>query len=434
MDEKPHIGSNSDSFESDEVDTDIGAERFVWPPRPLIDRVPKATLCDDLVGPSQADPVGSNQRVQDSGESTGTVIATVALTENVAAHTSVSHQSGVASTQNEHADDEFASASWWRVIERGWLGLKGLPLHDRLAQADWSADTPRIYCQHCGQTRPHTNHPTQFNQHDSIQQLQQSSNSASAGGSVAMSLSVNRCAACVNEEHPWDVLIRLSAYRDPLAGVVRDIKFTRWRSLGVDAGRLLGEQIAPVFSLLAGGMGGWGLGGLDRGPWIVPVPISYRRRVSRGIDHTRAIAEGVRQVVGGDVRRILDREHRPSQTSLPADERRRNLSGAIWCRRPPPSPHTPPPHDPQPQQSKTPPGAGSVVVVIDDVMTTGATMRAACGAIRKAERDAGRKRPADRCRIVAAVLCVADDRETQRNNEADFADSEYPGLGLGLSP
>ena len=64
--------------------------------------------------------------------------------------------------------------------------------------------------------------------------------------------------------------MRLGAYAPPLAGWIGEVKFTRFGSLGVALGRLLGTQMQRA--------------GPGPGPIaIVPVPASVRRRIVRGI-------------------------------------------------------------------------------------------------------------------------------------------------------
>jgi len=380
----------ADSPTSSKVDEEVVVDRFVWPPRPLVDhaRRPASVVHSDIV---RRVPEEHDQRSASESARPDLVAGPASRLGELV--TTSADSNGLQSNLDP------GCGSWWKVIERGWLGLRGFPLSDRIEADGWSPDTPDAYCRSCGRsTRPETR-PTVLN--GSQDRTQSRGVDVSCGHSGADGMG-SRCSRCAGErEPPWDVVVRLSSYREPMAGVVRDIKFTRWRSLGVEAGRLLGESIAGELEP------GW--------PCIVPVPISYRRRVARGIDHTAAIALGVRQVLGGEVGRILGRKHRPSQTSLSAEQRRRNLAGAIWSRRPPP--------------------IGRTVVVIDDVMTTGATMRAACGAIRAAERALHRrlgtgkngqgKGVGVKIRIVVAVLAVAEDAE-------DLMDSEYiePETGM----
>jgi len=85
---------------------------------------------------------------------------------------------------------------------------------------------------------------------------------------------------------------------------------------------------------------------------VIPVPLSSARLRSRGYNQAAEIA---RQLARGklDVDVCVRRGDSVPQTELPWDERRRNVRGAFGCRRP---------------------LAGATVAVVDDVMTTGATL------------------------------------------------------------
>lgn len=98
---------------------------------------------------------------------------------------------------------------------------------------------------------------------------------------------------------------------------------------------------------------------------IVPIPLHRKRLSSRGFNQSAvlAVAAAGRSRVRVDVlARLRDT---PSQTSLDRDQRRSNLDGAFTVARP----------------ARV---RGRLVVVVDDVVTTGATMRAAMGALREA--------------------------------------------------
>jgi predicted amidophosphoribosyltransferase len=165
-------------------------------------------------------------------------------------------------------------------------------------------------------------------------------------------------------------------YRGLLRDVVHEVKFTAWRRLGTDAGRMLGVQLVAL------------LEGVARDKLVlIPVPSTLRRRMARGIDHSLVLARGVREVTGGRIVRALARSHRPSQVGLPVTQRRRNVAGTMRVRG----------------------GAdlgGCTVVVIDDVRTTGATMMEACKALTRGSGERG-NRPVQ---VWAAVLGVAVER------------------------
>lgn len=243
--------------------------------------------------------------------------------------------------------------SIWSAIEHTWLGLASPPLAERSAAEGWHPDDPGAYCWRCGR---------------------------SAG---AFAVGADGCSECESTRVPWARVVRLGSYLPPLSALVREVKFTAFPRLGVDLGRLLGSAIASALREAVAE------GRLAPGPRveIVPVPTSFRRRLARGIDHAAAIARGVAGVAPtGETWRVrpdLSRSHRPSQLSVNPSGRARNVAGSMrpsargqwrrnwsaWRAR----------------ESLTTPSTGQVsrvTVLIDDVMTTGATMREACRAYR----------------------------------------------------
>ena len=101
---------------------------------------------------------------------------------------------------------------------------------------------------------------------------------------------------------------------------------------------------------------------------VVPVPLHPRRLRARGFNPALAVARAVARSAGAPVaptalERVRDT---PSQTGLDAAARRRNVRGALRARRP------------------VPPR----VWIVDDVITTGATLREAARALRGAGAEA----------------------------------------------
>lgn len=166
--------------------------------------------------------------------------------------------------------------------------------------------------------------------------------------------------------------MRLGRYEAPLSDWICEVKFTRWRVLGFELGRTLGRQLRAA-----------GFAASNKAV-IVPIPTSFRRRVSRGIDHAAVIARGVSWELNVPLSRALKRKHRPSQRSVAISDRVRNVSGSMFL-------------------ARSANLAGKAVLLIDDVMTTGATMRTAARALASSSQT----RPPNA--IWAAVLAVTPD-------------------------
>lgn len=217
-----------------------------------------------------------------------------------------------------------------REAENWWLAPTSLPLERRADQTGWAPDDLGRYCNRCAQT-------VGFGEDDEF-----------------------GCASCRSRRLVWSRAVRLGAYDGDLAAWIREVKFHGNASLGVDLGRALAGR------LLASG--------LPTGRvCVVPIPISRRERLSRGVDHARCIAEGVAKGLRSPLVVALTRRHGPSQREMAsATARERNVKRVFRTR-----------------------GgvdlSGWTTVVVDDVMTTGATMRAASRALwprRHSERPA----------------------------------------------
>jgi ComF family protein len=132
----------------------------------------------------------------------------------------------------------------------------------------------------------------------------------------------------------------------PIQSVLHELKYGGKPSLGV----LLGLRLAPkVRSSLAG----MRFGGL------VPVPLHAAKQRERGYNQSERIAAGISRGTGMPLLKgvLWRRRNTVSQTTLGIDERRENVTGAFSAGR----------------RGRS--EAGEAFVLVDDVITSGATVR-----------------------------------------------------------
>lgn len=158
------------------------------------------------------------------------------------------------------------------------------------------------------------------------------------------------------EGSPWRTLIHRFKYGG------------KWR-LGYDIGKMYGMSLAE--SALYRDV-----------ECVVPIPLHYRKRLHRGYNQSQYIADGIAEsmgieVVADAIRRV---RNNPSQALRRAQDRWDNVEGIFKLTKP----------------DKL---RNRHILLVDDVLTTGATLVSCIAAIREALPD---------CRISVATLAVSD--------------------------
>ena len=143
------------------------------------------------------------------------------------------------------------------------------------------------------------------------------------------------CGRCLSEAPRYDATFAALAYEFPADALVHSLKFRGELALAGFLGEALSSQVD-----------------LNEVDLVIPVPLSGARLRERGYNHAAEIA---RQLARAKLDLSLCERSRDTQPqmALPFDERRRNVRGAFRCTRA---------------------LRGETVAVVDDVMTTGATL------------------------------------------------------------
>ena len=170
-------------------------------------------------------------------------------------------------------------------------------------------------------------------------------------------------------------------------------KDRRRRDLRAVLAVLLARAVAAARRDLGAAADGWA-GSNGPPPVLVPVPSSDRAARERGGDHMRRLAasaaarEGLRQVALLRVGRAIE-----DAAGLSATARRANVAGAYVCRRLGPA------------AGRSPSSArASPVILVDDIVTTGASLLEAARCLQAAGYDV---RGAAVVAVVARPLCPA---------------------------
>ena len=161
------------------------------------------------------------------------------------------------------------------------------------------------------------------------------------------------CGRCLATPPPWTQTVAPFAYARPLVAVVEGLKSGN----GLLQARILGTLLAAAVATR------YAQDALPAA--LVPVPLTRRRLRQRGFNQADLLARVIARELGlrrlrGHLARV---RNAPAQRSLARAERLRNLRGAFAVRRPLPVRR---------------------LALIDDVATTGATVRAATQALLKA--------------------------------------------------
>jgi ComF family protein len=159
------------------------------------------------------------------------------------------------------------------------------------------------------------------------------------------------CASCRLNPPSVTRTAAFGLYAGGLRRLHHTFKFAGWDLLAAPLGRRL-ASLARSTGIASGADA------------LVPVPSTRRRNRERGYDPATLLADETGRLLATPRRALLSRTREtPPQSALPAARRRENVAGAF---------------------SASPRARGRTLVLVDDVVTTGATLFAAARALREA--------------------------------------------------
>ncbi len=154
----------------------------------------------------------------------------------------------------------------------------------------------------------------------------------------------DRCGACLKQAPYFDATTAIWQYDFPIDRMIQSLKYSRRLASADFFGAELALLAVPPTTLLASPL-----------DFILPVPLSAQRLKQRGFNQSVEIARPLARQLGIPLELKNIHRHRDTtpQTTLPWKERAKNIRHAFEC-----------------HIDLT----GKTVLVVDDVMTTGATL------------------------------------------------------------
>jgi ComF family protein len=160
------------------------------------------------------------------------------------------------------------------------------------------------------------------------------------------------CGQCLRKPPRIAATVAACSYAFPIDRLIQALKYAHELAVAQPLGDALAAAVLRAPSSYA------------RPQAIVPLPLSRARQRERGFNQAIEIARVVTRRTGVPMLHALVREtHGPAQATLPWSKRRGNVRGAFACSMPVADRH---------------------LAILDDVMTTGATLEAAATALKHA--------------------------------------------------
>ena len=182
-----------------------------------------------------------------------------------------------------------------------------------------------------------------------------------AGRFQALGSHPAQCAACLRHPPPLDACFAAVAYAYPWSDLIADYKFANDPAWATVFASLLLQMPGVTETLTA----------LQANDWLIPMPLSTERLQSRGFNQAwelvKALASQSGTLAGSDAQLLLRIKNTAPQSQLPREARLQNVSGAFVA-----------------SPLRVLELKNRRVLLVDDVMTSGASLFGAAQALRDA--------------------------------------------------
>ena len=169
---------------------------------------------------------------------------------------------------------------------------------------------------------------------------------------LPLHISAKRCGSCLRSPPPLDQCLTASSYEWPWLDLIARFKFHEQAGW---AGSLATLMLSAPGAEDA----------VDAADWVLPIPLSAQRMAERGYNQSWLLARQI-SPRKADAHLLLRTRDTPSQRTLPRAERLANLVGAFAV---------------EPLRASQ--LRGKNVLLIDDVMTSGASLHTAAQVLRQ---------------------------------------------------
>ncbi|WP_413700247.1 ComF family protein [Psychromonas sp. KJ10-10] len=170
--------------------------------------------------------------------------------------------------------------------------------------------------------------------------------------------SADYCGDCLQKDYIFDHIHALGDYTKPLSILIKQLKYQK----SLISGELLAEL------LLKSVLNRYSKQQLSEYDYLLATPLHSKKLRLRGFNQTQIIADSLHKSLNIPLleNAIIRDKQTTAQEGLSVTKRRKNLANAFKLK-----------------QSSTQEIAGKNIIIIDDVVTTGATMNSLCKYLKK---------------------------------------------------